>query len=166
MRVMALLALSLATACGNAGTNSDQTSPPDGPPLPADAAILDGAQAPTLLRQCSRSTPEPGESNWQPSSADIAGLEAALPAALAAEGRRETTGAPQGWLRQYAGIVRGGRRFIYGNFVPAGVGRDSAQPDRWRTQVQTICDGGPSFFGVEYDVEARRFTHMAFNGGF
>jgi len=27
-----------------------------------------------------------------------------------------------------------------------------------------VCDGGPAFFGVEYDVAARRFTHFGFNG--
>jgi hypothetical protein len=27
-----------------------------------------------------------------------------------------------------------------------------------------VCDGGPQFFGAEYDVEAGRISHLAFNG--
>ncbi len=27
-----------------------------------------------------------------------------------------------------------------------------------------VCDGGPSFFGVEYDPETKAFSHFEFNG--
>ena len=163
---MALLALSLVAACGNASQPANRTAgPPTDPALPADVAIFDGAGVPSLLRQCSRGTPPAGEGTWQPAAADIAALEAALPAALAGTPHAaELARAPQGWRRQYGGILRGGRRFIYGNFMPAGMGIDRRQPDRWRSEAERICDGGPSLFGVEYDVEARRFSHMAFNG--
>jgi hypothetical protein len=165
MRAMALLAFSLAAACGNAGSPPNRsTTIPGDQSLPAEAAILPDAAVPALLQQCSRSAPEAGEGTWQPTAADIAALEAALPAALAERARPETANAPQGWRRQYGGIVRGGRRFIYGNFTPQGPNLDGPDPTRWRTSVQIVCDGGPSFFGVEYDVEARRFTHLAFNG--
>ena len=162
-----LLAVTFAASCGDAAT----THPPQ-PPVPAqaalppDAAILDGRTVATLLRQCSRATPAPGDGTWQPSPEDVAALEAGLPAALAAAGRSEVRGAPQGWRRQYVGIVRGGRRFIYGNFFPHAVANDygPSNADRWRREPTLICDGGPAFFGVEYDVAARRFTHLAFNG--
>lgn len=139
--------------------------------LPPGAAILPGEQVPVMLRQCSREAPEAGEASWQPGEADIAALEAALPAAL--RDRPETRGdyspafdwsrAPEGWGRQYVGIVRGGRRFVYGNFHPRRLYRDDPIAD-WRTHPVIICDGGSVFFGVEYDVEAGRFTHLAFNG--
>jgi hypothetical protein len=163
-----LLVVCLAAACGNSGQASNQTQPPatTGAVLPADVVILDGTNVQAMLRQCSRMTPATGESSWLPSPADVAALEAALPAALAAAGRAEVRGAPRGWRRQYVGIVRGGRRFIYGNFLPFGPENDEIRPDpqRWRQQPEIICDGGPAFFGVEYDVEARRFTQIAFNG--
>ena len=47
----------------------------------------------------------------------------------------------------------------------AALGRDDPT-GRWRHDVVMICDGGPTFFGVEYDIPARRFTQFAFNGGF
>lgn len=100
-----------------------------------------------------------------PQAADIARLEAKLPgafdvAALNAYAYKELQGAPKGWIRQYVGIVRGGKRFIYGNFVP---GRSSFSAG-WRGQPVNICDGGPALFGVEYDVEMDAISHLAFNG--
>jgi hypothetical protein len=171
LRLAASLAL-LASACT-----------PNPSALPADAVILPGNQAELALDQCSRSSPALGEASWQPEAADIVALEAALPAALAASNlsaieerlrARPEVGtpnpsdpdwatAPRGWQRQYVGIVRGGRRFIYGNFYPHRPDDDRLMPD-WRTAPVRVCDGGPVFFGAEYDVEARRFTHVAFNG--
>jgi hypothetical protein len=104
-----------------------------------------------------------------PGPGDIAALEAALPAALQkqASTNREAagedfSGVATKWNRQYVGLVRGGRRYIYGNFIP----RNDRPPDEfdWRRTVTMVCDGGPAFFGLEWDVAGRRFTHFAFNG--
>lgn len=131
-----------------------------------DAAILPGEMAATLLRQCSRDAPLPGETTWQPTWNDIARFEAALPRALAAD--PESRGLvdfqpPERWVRQYVGLVRGGRRFIYGNFAPQFPG-GSGIPKMSPSRPMLVCDGGPAFFGAEYDVEARRVSHLAFNG--
>jgi len=136
-----------------------------------------------MFHQCSRSAPAPGEATWQPTGDDIALLESALPAAIAAsdlsnrEARLRAIGsigppspvdppwatAPQGWRRQYVGIVRGGHRFIYGNYAPRRP-EDEFQTHGWRTEPMIICDGGPVFFGAEWDADARGFTHIDFNG--
>lgn len=116
-----------------------------------------------MLHQCSRGAPDAGESTWQPQAADIISLEGALGAELRSRSGREGpvwSKAPNGWRRQYIGIVRGGRRFVYGNFFPRTV-KPSAF---WRTKAETICDGGPEFFGAEYDVDAHRITRLEFNG--
>jgi len=141
---------------------------PAGAVRPPDAAVLPGTMVEQLLMQCSRAAPPAGEATWQPGAADIAALEAALPAALTAQrepGQPDWSRAPQGWLRQYVGIVRGGRRYIYGSFYPRSIADPAeGRPDQWLAEPHMICDGGPAFFGVEYDVEAGRFTHMSFNG--
>lgn len=128
-----------------------------------DAAILPEAAVPALLRQCSRASPRAGEGTWTPAWSDIAALEAALPAALRADSLGAplaARGAPEGWRRQYVGLIRDGRRIIYGNF---GLDRGAGDP-AWRTRPAVVCDGGSSFFGVEYDVAARRVVGLAFNG--
>ena len=127
------------------------------------ATLPEGAAA-GLLRQCSRSAPPMGESTWHPTAQDVALLERQLPAALAAapEARGEDfSGLLLRWRRQYVGLVRGGRRFVYGNFLPGGPGDGEA---RWRTEPTIVCDGGPQFFGVEFDQASGRITHLAFNG--
>ena len=84
-----------------------------------------------------------------------------MPARLA--GRPPRNYRPEGWTRQYVGIVRDGRRFIYGNFFPRW-NPDDAEIARWRNRPVIVCDGGSSLFGVEYDVEAGRITHLGYNG--
>jgi hypothetical protein len=34
----------------------------------------------------------------------------------------------------------------------------------WPSEPVVVCDGGPAFFGVEYDPEKKTFTHFEFNG--
>lgn len=136
---------------------------------PSGGVVIFAPQRGTeLLRQCSRPTPKPGEGGWTPSVADVARLEAKLPSAFQAaaldargHGKLVLAGAPRGWIRQYVGIVRGGKRFLYGNFAPASVEQD--KPER-RERPIVVCDGGPSFFGAEYDVEMDAISHLAFNG--
>ena len=165
MRVPALLSAALAIVCAGADANG-QGQPVDTIALSPNAIIFDGGQIPAMLRQCSRSTPAAGEGSWHPSPSHIAALETALPAALAAYGQHgaDFARAPEGWYRQYVGIVRGGRRLIYGNFLPSWIVEYDAAGGRWRREPVGVCDGGPGFFGAEYDVEAGRFTDFAFNG--
>ncbi|MDG2532912.1 hypothetical protein P6144_04585 [Sphingomonas sp. HITSZ_GF] len=118
-----------------------------------------------MLVQCSRATPKAGESGWTPGMGDIARMEAKLPAALRLMRpdpflRKELEAVPRGWLRQYVGIIRGGKRYIYGSYAPDTPGHRSY----WRTQPIDICDGGPTNFGAEYDVESDAIDHLAFNG--
>ncbi|MET0361951.1 MAG: hypothetical protein ABW048_09405, partial [Sphingobium sp.] len=95
--------------------------------------------------------------------ADIVRLETALPAAL--HRSRALAGDPAvaglaGWRRQYVGIVRKGRHYLYGNFFPAQAGGSG----EWRLEPVVVCDGGARFFGVEMDVKTGKITHLAFNG--
>jgi hypothetical protein len=67
---------------------------------------------------------------------------------------------PNRYVRQYAAYSANGRAMIYGNFAPLSMGSGG----RGATSPIIICDGGPSFFGVEYDVARKRITRIAFNG--
>lgn len=159
IRRLILLSLLLTAACAEPQGGSPDPTPAAGP---ADAVILPASTIPQLLNQCSRSAPDAGQGAWTPSWTDIAALEAALPAAVAASstGRdlRDPT-PPVGWRRQYVGYVRDGRRFVYGNFYPS---RDEIS--NWTAEPVIVCDGGPAFFGVEYDAGDRRIVRLNFNG--
>ena len=152
-----------------------------------DGVIFPPDKAPGLLRQCSRATPHDITGYWLPSESQIAALEPKLSVLVDAESRRRhdaeekqladfsaKTGKEwksRPWqlpvyVRQYAGLVQGGHKIIYVNGFYAGLPRDMP-PDRklnWREQPVIVCDGGASFFGVEYDPQAKTFANLAFNG--
>ena len=119
-------------------------------------------RAAELFHQCSRSAPVPGDHLWQPSAAEIAGLEAALPAYVADRRSRGEKSPPESVLyhRQYAGFTRGRDRLIYGSFFPA----HAAAAPRPLSSPVIICDGGPVFWGIVYNVTTRRFEEPQFNG--
>lgn len=124
---------------------------PDGPPDAKARSwrILPPSAVTAMLDQCSRSVPQAGEDSWQPAPADIERLEALLPSALASSpalAARSTDFSQllTRWGRQYVGIVRDGRRFVYGNFFPVRGDR----PPQVDAQPLIVCDGGPAFFGV------------------
>ena len=156
---MALLLLAAMAGCT---TPAGPPEPPVAAPMPAGAYVLAGDKIASMLEQCSRQTPEVGEGSWTPGAADIRALEALLPAALAKRWPdRDWSGFPDKWARQYVGILRGGRRLLYGNFVPRDVAGEAPGVEH---EAIIICDGGPSFFGAEYDVSGGTITHLAFNG--
>jgi hypothetical protein len=84
------------------------------------------------------------------------------------------------YYRQYAGLIyRDGRRTVYVNGLAVGwpgelsqrVPQDEttlshpfAKPDWWRFVAATVCAGGESFFGAEYDPLSKRVVSFQFNG--
>ena len=140
--------------------------------LPADIAR-------DALQQCSRATPTGVQDTWLPTRVQIRELEARLPPALAhaltAHGGSSRARTVMQHLHdvglQYAGFVVAGRKIIYVNGFPvrkidfdgtdifAGL-LDAAKDDH----AVVVCDGGDSFFGVEYDPAKKTFAHFAFNG--
>lgn len=133
---------------------------------PRTVAVLPVGQVPAMLGQCSRAAPIPGTGYRRPDQATIAAMEGrvrvALPAARLAQS--PALGAfPHGFVRQYVGYRRGGRRFLYGKYVPIAV-VGSAADIAWKRQAIRIYDGGAAIFGAEYDVVGGTVSHLASNG--
>ncbi|MCI4589823.1 hypothetical protein MOK15_06935 [Sphingobium sp. BYY-5] len=127
--------------------------------MPKGAIVLKPSEIPGMLAQCSRSAPAKGEGSWTPTAKDVLALEAKLPPALKnAQPNEDWKGFPSKWQRQFVGIVRGRQHFIYGSYAPIDI--DWPLSD----QAMRVCDGGPVFFGAEYQIETGKITHLAFNG--
>jgi hypothetical protein len=141
---------------------------------PKDGAIFPETKARDLLHQCSRRVPGPVQGTWTPTAAQIAELEARLPGALddVLARRGDSRKRSPDFLRQYGGFIVGGRKIIYMNAFPRFLLGDEKSsyderhkpvPD-WRGAMKGVCDGGPDFFGVEYDPAMKTFSHFEFNG--
>ena len=76
---------------------------------------------------------------------------------------------------QYGALVRGKKRLIYINAVAdqtvlypgATENGRPYNPDpkqTWRRGALVVCDGGPNFWGAEFDVRSGRFQNLDFNG--
>jgi hypothetical protein len=134
--------------------------------LPARVAIMPAELGPALLHQCSRATP-PADEFWTPSPQDVLAAEKALPGFMAHAKCRAPTHPVGEYLRQYVGIISGGRRMLYVNAVYAEIVARMPGSGRsldWRTTPIVVCDGGTAFWGVEYDVAARSFGKLTCNG--
>ncbi len=119
--------------------------------------LLKGSSAKGLLNQCSRAAPERVSAQWTPSSQQIGDMEARLPAFKRSLNQLRLP--LNGFYRQYAGFVAGGRQIIYVNLFPKR--SDSA----WRSEPYVVCDGGSDHWGVEFEVATKQFVNSAFNGG-
>lgn len=138
-----------------------------GDEMPANAYFAKGEAVRQLFHQCSRAAPEFAPTGYAPTASDVIGLERRLPQALATalasefgSGERVTFD-PARYVRHYAAYEADGRVMIYGNFVPRDEDVERrAGPDA----LSIVCDGGPVFFGVEYDVDRQQITRVSFNG--
>lgn len=154
--------------------------------LSGEWRVIPAAYGPAMFDQCSRDVPAPAERFFTPSQAEIAETEDAVSRRLASTGyfarekpiirdnfraqemitEQEHRDFPvtlaSGWAREYVGVERHGQRSIYGNYVMRSAPLPPGTPVSAAPQI--ICDGGPTFFGAEYDLEEHRITHLAFNG--
>lgn len=135
---------------------------------PQRVTVFTGSAAPEMLRQCSRGAPKAGTGWFRPSVAEISRLDRATVVELAKPGaprdRAKIDGLAslrRGYAVEVVGIVRDGRRYVYGSYLPMmfqeGVKEAATHPT-------IVCDGGPTLFGVEIDARTGRVTHVAFNG--
>ena len=95
-----------------------------------------------------------------PTEADVARLEAALPAFIREyDPKTDLDRRLPTYRRQYVGILVQGHRRIWVH----GFCRDSTNVD-WRTQGFVVLDGGDCYFQAEYDIERHEFVSFATNG--
>jgi hypothetical protein len=107
------------------------------------------------------------EGTWQPTSADLNGLEAHLDliSKLTSEGPLPYAqiAHPEKFYRQYFAIVVKQRKLI---FISAfcGVNHPNFPPPSWRTRYYEVMDGGTCVWRVVYDPATGQFEHLSTNG--
>ncbi|BCM93281.1 hypothetical protein IAD21_05172 [Abditibacteriota bacterium] len=114
-------------------------------------------------RQCSRQSPTGWWSSVPPSKAEIQALEAALPGWIRAHQLKNWKASFEVFRYQYGALVRGKKRLIYINAIPADDDFGSKE-QLWRRSPLIVCDGGTGFWGLEFDVMTKRFQNVDFNG--
>jgi hypothetical protein len=115
-----------------------------------------------IVVQCSRPAPDPLAISdyWTPTAEQVKKIELAMPNFR--KGIASAMSDMSEFRRIYAGITLQGRKVIYIDFAPLedfGTGGSN-----WKRYLGGVCDGGPRFFGVEYEVETGTFSNLAFNG--
>jgi hypothetical protein len=104
------------------------------------------------------------DGTWEPSAADVAELEAALPAFLqSAENPWLREDPPieervPTYMRQYLGIIEDGEEIIYANFFCTINEMD------WHNDFVFVLDGGDCFFQVKYNPASGEFFDLSVNG--
>ena len=104
-----------------------------------------------------------GEAIWQPHQAHIANFETVVfqylqndPAAK----HLDIVAVERDYYRQYGGIVREGRRYLYASFFPSDNFVNDAD---FKRKFYWFCDAGFEHFGVELDIDRNAVTHLAFD---
>lgn len=94
---------------------------------------------------------------WTPAEADVlafeAGLGAFLEGAAPALGQRATA-----YTRQYAGLLRDGRRLLYASFLCDTYG------EPWWREPLLVLDGGDCFFQLTFDLERGSYGNLMISG--
>ena len=148
----------------------------DALPLPPGTYfVLPPSQARAAGDQCSRPAPEV-ESGWAMTDADAQAVERRLPALAETAPERPSAVSAASYrvdlatsVRQYVGVVVGGRRLVYVNAFPQQMlDRDADMPPERQLhadqRVVVVCDGGPAFWGVVFDPATGTFSGLDFNG--
>jgi hypothetical protein len=113
------------------------------------------------FRLCSREVPQNITAYWELGEAEVTRIDQELVRHIGRTGvRQRLTLAPDGYVRQYLGLVRDGKRFAYVNAFPLRAGEDVS---RARAEFAKWCDGGGLFWGIEYDMQTRTFLNFAVN---
>ncbi len=100
--------------------------------------------------------PEPTDT-WTPSEADVAALEADLPAYLETAENQWLQDDPPivervpDYMRQYLGIVENKQQIVYANFFC------TIDQINWHNEFVLVMDGGDCYFQVKYNPQTGEF---------
>lgn len=133
---------------------------------PAVQCIADPEMGKSIIRQCSRSSPQKVKSFWTPSDSDIVALEQQYHKLYLLESFQGFgIDSMEKYGVQYLGVVIGRKKYIYINAFPKGsIDWYIKQKKDWTKLPMVVCDGGHNYWGALYDIESKKFSELSFNG--
>lgn len=137
---------------------------------PSFSIVVDTSIGKKLLDQCSRATPKNIESFWNPTAADISGMENNFLKIYSLKATEccwmgATVDSLHNFSFQYLGVIVKGQKFIYINAFPSGSESWYKEHDKDLSKnALIVCDGGTSYWGVLYDIKKNIFILLSFNG--
>jgi hypothetical protein len=123
-----------------------------------NGAILTDQAARSMSRLCYRGEIKVS-AQWNPSSEQITQLETKLKTEFLTSKSMPKKRLLETLHRQYAGFISEGRKIVFVNFFP-----DNITAINWRSEAVLMCDGGPSFWSVEYEVSTKKFVNTVVSG--
>jgi hypothetical protein len=103
--------------------------------------------------------------SWQPSQADLDGLERILPQISSLKENVPGPGRhienPEKYFRQYLAIMQSEKKKIFVNAVCVNETNDS---NEWRNHLQIVCDGENCYWQAFYDPATQKFSNLMING--
>jgi hypothetical protein len=68
------------------------------------------------------------------------------------------------YRRQYFGVLKGERRFIYANFFPLPNSDSHDSFEDWRVSIVSVDDGGNNYWHIWFDIDSGQFSGFESNG--
>lgn len=146
------------------------------PLTPSGRGVVFGAKiARELGLQGSRASATGYWTSVMPSKNEIKRLERALPGWMKTQKHPRWSGRFEHYRYQYGALIRGKKRLIYVNAVPDQAVLYPSLDERgkpynpdprqvWRRGAYVVDDGGPNYWGIEWDVARGKFQNASFNG--
>ncbi len=127
------------------------------------SVVLPESVAKELVRYLSYPTFKHFDGTWMPVEADVQTMESRLSriTQLASQSgiKDKRMDHPEGFYRQYVGIMVGKHKFIYINAFCA-----ESSLSYWKQKLVVVSDGGSCFWNVIYDFASGEFSYLQING--
>jgi hypothetical protein len=137
---------------------------------PALSVVMDSVYGKEVLHQCSRNTPQNISKFWIPDSTDISLLENNFNKVYTLYCQKCEKQDLNTDAFQYVGIIIDHEKYIYVNAFHGNI-TDSATYEQKVSAKKAlakypivICDGGPQFWGVLFNIKTKEFSDLQFNG--
>jgi hypothetical protein len=132
---------------------------------PQFSTIINSDKRQYMCRPASRQGPGIISSYWNISQSDVEQLENNFMKIVKLKSQEASVDDLKNYAFQYAGIIVGGKRYIYINAFYSKPGTNPEYShNNWKNDPVRVRDGGSHYWGVMFSIEDHEFNHLEFNG--